>query len=73
MSWLGLLSPTLIPGGLILAMWISLSHRGDFALTNKEKLLRLVIFVCVFVLLAFLIFFVSQLGQKPFGWDDTAV
>ena len=72
-NWLGLLSPILIPGGLVLAMWISLSHRGDFALTWKEKLLRMIIFFGVLVVLAFVIFFVSTLGQQPFGWDDTAV
>jgi hypothetical protein len=54
-------------------MWMSLSHHGDFALTWKEKLLRMIIFVGVLVVLAFLIFFVSTLGQQPFGWDDTAV
>ena len=74
-NWLSLLSPLLIPIGVILAMWRSLSHRGDFALTWSEKLLRVVIFVSIIVLLAILIsHFVATLGPRgPIGWDETMV
>jgi hypothetical protein len=32
----------------------------------------MMIFLGAIVLLALLIFFVSELGHKPYGWDDTA-
>jgi hypothetical protein len=73
MSWLGVFAPILIPGGLILAVWISLSHRGEFTLTWSEKLLRMMMFLGVLVRLAILIFFVSQLGHDPYGWDQTTM
>jgi len=72
-KWLGVFSPILIGSGLVLAMWISLPHGGEFALTGREKLLRMIVFVCVLVALFLLIFYVSELGHKPIGWDDTAL
>jgi hypothetical protein len=73
MSWLRLYSVILIPGGFVLAMWISLSHRGEFELSWKEKASRLIIFLCLLALLGFLISYVSDLGPKPYGWDETTV
>lgn len=52
-DWFWNLSPIILPGGLVLAMWISLSHRGEFALSWQEKLLRLMIFVGVVLLFSF--------------------
>jgi len=72
-DWFWSFSPILLPGGLILAMWISLSHRREFALSWHEKLLRLIMFVGIVVLVALLVFFVVGLGQKTYGWDDTVV
>ena len=64
-AWLWALSVMLVPGVLILLMWRSLSHRGDFTLSGSEKLLRLVIFVGNTVLPgAFIGYFVTEVGPR---------
>jgi hypothetical protein len=74
-SWFWLLSPMLVPSVLILAIWRSLSYRGDFALTGSEKLLRVMILLGIFFLLALFIgYFVSKMGHRvPIGWDEVTL
>ena len=69
-DWFWNLSP-ILPGGLVLAMWISLFASWRIRAVLAGEIAEVDDFC--WSGLAFLIFFVAGLGREPYRWDDTAI
>jgi hypothetical protein len=70
-SWLWALLPVGLPVILIVVLWRTWSYHGDFELTEREKVLRVALFVGVMLMICWILAWSTAAPRsQQVEWDE---